>query len=168
MLLKALDGENLVFQGPPGTGKSQTITNLIAAALDRGKTVLFVAEKLAALEVVKRRLREVGLGDFCLELHSHKTRKKALFQDLAARLSKHPLGNAWSFDDALVALTARRAELDDYVGAIRKRAGQTGFTIADLLFEAGRLRRSTPPWRKRSIRVGSPAGGSADLLSVNQ
>jgi hypothetical protein len=84
-LLKALSGENLVIQGPPGTGKSQTITNLIAAALDLGKTVLFVAEKLAALEVVKRRLRDVRLADFCLELHSHKTRKKTFFEDLNAR-----------------------------------------------------------------------------------
>ncbi len=69
----ALSGRDLVIQGPPGTGKSQTITNLIAAALAGKKTVLFVAEKLAALEVVRRRLRELGLGDFCLELHSHKT-----------------------------------------------------------------------------------------------
>ena len=57
----ALAGHNLVIQGPPGTGKSQTITNLVAAALARGKTVLFVAEKLAALEVVRRRMRELGL-----------------------------------------------------------------------------------------------------------
>jgi primosomal protein N' len=89
-LLHALSGRNLVIQGPPGTGKSQTITNLIAAVLQRGKTVLFVAEKLAALEVVRRRLRELGLGDFCLELHSHKTRKKSFFEDIKVRLEKTP------------------------------------------------------------------------------
>ena len=72
----ALTGRSFVLQGPPGTGKSQTITNLIAAELARGKTVLFVAKKMAALEVVKRRLNGVGLGDFCLELHSHKSNKK--------------------------------------------------------------------------------------------
>ncbi|MCD8509730.1 MAG: hypothetical protein LRY73_07545 [Bacillus sp. (in: Bacteria)] len=69
----------MVIQGPPGTGKSQTITNLIAEALGHGKKVLFVSEKMAALEVVKRRLDTVGLGEACLELHSHKTNKKDAF-----------------------------------------------------------------------------------------
>src|SRR5262249_36551528 len=59
-LVDALAGKNLVIQGPPGTGKSQTITNLIAVAMASGKTILFVAEKLAALEVVKRRLDAAG------------------------------------------------------------------------------------------------------------
>lgn len=61
-------GKSFVLQGPPGTGKSQTITNMISLALSRGKTVLFVAEKQAAIEVVRRRLEEIGIGDFCLEL----------------------------------------------------------------------------------------------------
>lgn len=63
-------GRSFVLHGPPGTGKSQTITNMIALALERGKTVLFVAEKKAAVDVVKRRLDEIGIGDFCLELGS--------------------------------------------------------------------------------------------------
>ncbi len=66
-------GTTFVLHGPPGTGKSQTITNMIANALDEGKRVLFVAEKRAALEVVKKRLNDIGLGEFCLELHSGKT-----------------------------------------------------------------------------------------------
>ena len=61
-------GTTFVLHGPPGTGKSQTITNMIANALDAGKRVLFVAEKQAALSVVKKRLTEIGLGDFCMEL----------------------------------------------------------------------------------------------------
>jgi hypothetical protein len=81
-LVHALRGQNLVIEGPPGTGKSQTITNLIAASLAKGKTVLFVSEKLAALEVVRRRLDDAGLGLFCLEVHSHKTKKGALLNDL--------------------------------------------------------------------------------------
>jgi very-short-patch-repair endonuclease len=85
-LMHAMRGQNLVIEGPPGTGKSQTITNLIAAAIGNGKTVLFVAEKLAALEVVRRRLDDAGLGMFCLELHSHKTKKHALLNDVEARL----------------------------------------------------------------------------------
>ena len=79
-------GRNLVIQGPPGTGKSQTITNLIAEAISKGKRVLFVAEKMAALEVVKRNLDKVGLGDACLELHSHKMNKKAVVDELKRTL----------------------------------------------------------------------------------
>ncbi len=75
-------GRNLVIQGPPGTGKSQTITNIIADAIARGKRVLFVAEKMAALEVVKRKLDEIALGNACLELHSHKMNKKAVIAEL--------------------------------------------------------------------------------------
>ncbi|WP_223646719.1 AAA domain-containing protein [Corallococcus sp. EGB] len=86
VLVDVLRGENLVVQGPPGTGKSQTITNLIGAALAAGKTVLFVTQKLAALEVVSRRLQQAGLGEFCLELHSHKTQKQQFMEDLRRRL----------------------------------------------------------------------------------
>lgn len=75
-------GRNLVIQGPPGTGKSQTITNLIAADVKDGKKVLFVAEKMAALEVVKSRLDRIGLGDLCLELHSHKANRRAVLDEL--------------------------------------------------------------------------------------
>ena len=80
-------GRNLVIQGPPGTGKSQTITNIIAVAVKDGKKVLFVAEKMAALQVVKSRLDRVGLGDMCLELHSHKANKKSVCAELERTLS---------------------------------------------------------------------------------
>lgn len=80
-------GRNLVVQGPPGTGKSQTITNIIAAAVKDGKTVLFVAEKMAALSVVHDRLVKVGLRDVCLELHSRGANKKAVLAELAQTLN---------------------------------------------------------------------------------
>ena len=80
-------GENLVIQGPPGTGKSQTITNLISTAVLDGKRVLFVAEKLAALEVVQRRLENIGLGPLVLELHSHKANKRAVLDELKKTFS---------------------------------------------------------------------------------
>ncbi|MCM2504274.1 DUF3320 domain-containing protein [Aureimonas altamirensis] len=75
-------GRDLVIQGPPGTGKSQTIANVIASAVADGKTVLFVAEKMAALDVVKRRLDNAGVGDACLELHSNKANKRGLLEEL--------------------------------------------------------------------------------------
>jgi very-short-patch-repair endonuclease len=80
-------GRNLVIQGPPGTGKSQTIANMIAVAVKEGKKVLFVAEKMAALEVVKRRLDHIHLGDMCLELHSNKANKRAVLDELGRTLS---------------------------------------------------------------------------------
>lgn len=83
-VMAAARGKDFVLIGPPGTGKSQTIANLIAQCLAEEKRVLFVAEKIAALDVVYRRLREVGLGEFCLELHSNKTRKL----DVLAQLQK--------------------------------------------------------------------------------
>ncbi len=75
-------GRSIVIQGPPGTGKSQSIANIIATAVLDGKKVLFVAEKLAALEVVKRRLKKEGLGDVCLELHSNKSHKRAVVEEI--------------------------------------------------------------------------------------
>jgi hypothetical protein len=70
------EGKSFVLHGPPGTGKSQTITNIIANALAQGKRVLFVAEKMAALSVVQRRLQKIGLGPFSLEIHSNKAKKR--------------------------------------------------------------------------------------------
>lgn len=86
----AKQGRSFVIQGPPGTGKSQTITNIIAELMAQGKTVLFVAEKAAALEVVHRRLEAVELGDFVLELHSRKTHKRQVYQELHRCLERDP------------------------------------------------------------------------------
>lgn len=77
---------SFVLQGPPGTGKSQTITNIISEALADGKKVLFVSEKMAALQVVYKRLKLVGISDFCLTLHSHKANKKAILKELSDSL----------------------------------------------------------------------------------
>ncbi|CAN5713668.1 hypothetical protein BH11PSE3_BH11PSE3_26310 [soil metagenome] len=82
VIAEAAGGRSLVVKGPPGTGKSQTITNIIAAAAARGKKVLFVAEKMAALDVVHRRLRQVGLGPLTLELHSNKINKRTVLEEL--------------------------------------------------------------------------------------
>lgn len=84
-VVDAMKGANLVIEGPPGTGKSQTITNIIANALYSGRTVLFLSEKLAALQVVKRRLDVAGLGDFCLEVHSDKVSARAMVDSLRKR-----------------------------------------------------------------------------------
>lgn len=91
-IIDVINGKDLVIEGPPGTGKSQTITNIIAAALEREMKVLFISEKKAALEVVKSRLDKAGLGDFCLELHSNKTKRaeiaKAMSDSVKLRSKK--------------------------------------------------------------------------------
>jgi MoxR-like ATPase len=85
-LVAAALGHSFVMEGPPGTGKSQTIANMIADALGRGRTVLFVSEKAAALEVVYRRLHDAGLSEYVLELHSHKATRKQVAQTLGRSL----------------------------------------------------------------------------------
>src|SRR5205085_3152768 len=110
-------GAKLVLDAPPGTGKSQTIANLIAEYLAAGKTVLFVSEKTAALDVVKRRLDDRGLGDFCLELHSHKTNKHDVVEELGSCLGLTPERQRGIRDD-LANQAEDRAVLNDYVRAL--------------------------------------------------
>ncbi len=86
-ILLSKKGVSFVLQGPPGTGKSQTITNIIAECLASGKKVLFVSEKMAALEVVRKRLASAGLADFCLTLHSYKANKKEVLDQLSSVLN---------------------------------------------------------------------------------
>ena len=139
----ALMGNNMVIEGPPGTGKSQTITNLVAAALAQGKTVLFVAEKLAALEVVRRRLRELGLSEFCFELHSHKTKKTEALEDIADRLRRSvPKHSDTAAKAAIQRLTERRQQLESYLSIISEQVGSMeGLTVSETLMQAGRARR---------------------------
>jgi len=86
----ARDGQSFVMDGPPGTGKSQTIANMIAELMAVGKTVLFVSEKAAALDVVSSRLRSKGLSEYVLELHSHKATRREVAQELGRALKSHP------------------------------------------------------------------------------
>ncbi|MBL4847537.1 MAG: DUF4011 domain-containing protein, partial [Planctomycetes bacterium] len=109
----ALRGESMVLEGPPGTGKSQTITNMIAEFLGAGKTVLFVSEKMAALSVVQDRLERVGLGEFCLELHSRHANKRALVKRLSATLELEPQPDH-AEDATLATLAAQEVELQAY------------------------------------------------------
>ena len=118
-------GRNLIIQGPPGTGKSQTITNLIAEAIVKGKRVLFVSEKMAALEVVKRNLDKARIGDACLELHSHKMNKKAVVDELKRILDLNEPKTT-----SLIAglLLDNRDRLNNYCEAINKPIGDSDVT----------------------------------------
>jgi Protein of unknown function (DUF4011)/REase_MTES_1575/AAA domain len=145
-LIDALEGKNLVIQGPPGTGKSQTITNLIALALANGKTVLFVSKKLAALEVVRRRLDQAGLGHFCLELHSHKTDKRKLLDELEDRLAarrsnKGPLDADLLVSEKKARLQTPKQELIEYADLINMPFGALG-TAFDVIWRRERFRQA--------------------------
>ena len=107
--------------GPPGTGKSQTITALIANALTKGKTVLFVAEKRAALEVVQKRLAALGIDDFCLKLHSNKATKKAVLNQLRRGLEIDMEGTKTDYEQRIADIHAMRTELDAYAKALHKK-----------------------------------------------
>lgn len=130
MIEEVRRGRNLVVQGPPGTGKSQTITNIIAAAVKDGKTVLFVAEKMAALSVVHDRLVKVGLRDVCLELHSRGANKKAVLAELASTLNSGRAVPALPGppEDLKIArdrLNGLTAELHRSIG----NSGETGYSV---------------------------------------
>jgi very-short-patch-repair endonuclease len=127
-------GASFVLQGPPGTGKSQTIANLIVHCVAHGKTVLFVTDKRAALEVVQQRLAAVGLGEFCLELHSHKAVRAQVVAQLGRVLERafRPVSGPNGDDGRLAEL---RAALDGHVAALH-RVGPFGRSLHDVL---GRL-----------------------------
>jgi truncated hemoglobin YjbI len=114
----ALRGQSFVMHGPPGTGKSQTIANVISEFIAAGKSVLFVSEKMAALEVVYSRLKAKGLDDFCLELHSHKANKREVVAELSRALTEHLMTRGAFTDDELDRLSTRRDQLNRYVKAL--------------------------------------------------
>ena len=115
-------GRNLVVEGPPGTGKSQTIVNLIAEIMASGKTVLFVSEKMAALEVVKSRLDNIGLGEFCLELHSHKSNKLEVLNQLQKTLYE-PVNPPISLKHKFDKLDTIKSDLNKYAELIHGKIG---------------------------------------------
>lgn len=119
--LAAAEGHDFVIVGPPGTGKSQTIANMIANCLGVGKTVLFVAEKTAALDVVYRRLREHGLGDHCIELHSNKSDRRHFLTQLKASWEKGARIDPSEWIAVNERLKLRRDTLNAYVEALHRQ-----------------------------------------------
>lgn len=154
-------GRNLVIQGPPGTGKSQTIANIIASAIADGKTVLFVAEKMAALEVVKRRLDNAGVGDACLEVHSNKANKRAVLEELR---------RTWELGapkgDGAASLNARlqdaRETLNAHAVRLHEVVGAGDFTPYQVIGHLTRLRQAGH--RPNDLQLDDPAAWTAKQL----
>lgn len=136
------EGRSFIMYGPPGTGKSQTITNIIANALCHDRRVLFVAEKSAALEVVQKRLERIGIGAFCLELHSNKATRSHMLEQLQAALDAgHPAEPA-GFEEKSRELFEERQHLRKYIDALHKK-GSRGLSVYDCI--AGYERRKGLP-----------------------
>ncbi len=134
-IMAASDNKDFVLIGPPGTGKSQTITNIISQCLATGKTVLFVAEKTAALDVVHRRLVQHGLGDCCVELHSNKAERKTFLAQLQSNWTNNRTADANDWIEVNDQLKLRRDELNSYVSTINK-VQPNGWTAFQAFWES--------------------------------
>ncbi|PAY19002.1 DNA helicase [Rhodopirellula sp. SM50] len=121
-VMAAAQGHDFVLVGPPGTGKSQTIANMIAQCLASGKTVLFVAEKTAALDVVQRRLEQNGLGDFCVELHSNKAERKRFLHQLNQAWQNGGIKRRTAWKKINEDLHRSRDQLNAYVQSLHRQA----------------------------------------------
>jgi very-short-patch-repair endonuclease len=135
-------GVSFVMQGPPGTGKSQTITNIIAEMLAAGKRVLFVSQKMAALEVVQHRLNQTGLGAFCLQLHSHKRDKREVVKELIASLDAPDVALKPDYQTPLLELEETRRQLNAYVKALHTPRFALHRSVFDAYGEIGRWQQS--------------------------
>lgn len=120
-VLAAQNGQSFILHGPPGTGKSQTITNIIADALYRGKRVLFVAAKKAALDVVHKRLEQIGLAPFTLELHSNKSKKSDVLEQLAKSIDNVKTARSADFQEEAQRLDAAKRAISQYVKILHEK-----------------------------------------------
>ncbi len=128
----AAQGHSFVLHGPPGTGKSQTITNMIANALYHGKTVLFAAEKMAALSVVQKRLANIGLDPFCLELHSNKTSKSVVLSQLNQALEVGRIKPPENYEAAANQLFQIRQEFGNTIAALHQKR-EYGYSVYEAI-----------------------------------
>ena len=132
-IVDVMDGKNTAIQGPPGTGKSQTISNIIGAALAKKQTVLFCAEKNPALEVVYKKLIAAGLGDFCLKIASTAVRKSEVFADIKKRLNIPKI----NFSDSNYKVEKNKEEevkkkLIEYKDILHADIGKSGIKVCDI------------------------------------
>ncbi|MCG9129861.1 DUF3320 domain-containing protein [Candidatus Poribacteria bacterium] len=160
-------GKNLVVEGPPGTGKSQTITNIIAELLSMGKKVLFVSEKMAALEVVKHRLDNVGLGEFCLELHSHKSNKREVLQELERTMSTQ-IRTANGQMDSFRQLDMLKSELNNYVNGIHSPIGKTQKSLLEIFMIREEAKQHFSSQHKELQNIRFPNPSESDLSNWDE
>jgi hypothetical protein len=132
-LVDVAQGKDLAIEGPPGTGKSQTIVNMIAGALGQGKRVLFVAEKLAALNVVKSRLEAIDLGEFLLPLQAEKSTPEQVIASIRERQEMRGTRPPREYEETLKEFRRVRKQLADYIELVSSSFAQTDLTVHDIL-----------------------------------
>lgn len=138
-IIASREGQTFVMDGPPGTGKSQTISNIIAELIAQEKTILFVSEKAAALDVVHKRLEAAGLGEYLLELHSHKATRKEVAQELGRALMTHPRAGRKLPATEVKRLKERRRELSEYAQAMNEARPELAKSLHEILGRAAAL-----------------------------
>src|SRR6185312_5037141 len=141
-IVTAANNESFVLHGPPGTGKSQTITNIIANALYQGKKVLFVSAKKAALDVVNNRLHSIGISPFCLELHSNKSKKSAVLDQLRKTIEVVKHTPPYNYNSEAERLYQLRSELGEYVTTLHHKQ-HFGFSLFELFEKYSELKHDT-------------------------
>lgn len=137
-LVDIASGRNLAIEGPPGTGKSQTIVNAIADAIAKGKSVLFIAEKSAALSVVQNKLRAAGLGPFTLSMIAGKATKRSFMESVNERLNTQERQVPGNRDQTRKRFSDARDRMKAYTSVLAKPVGDTGKTVHDMLGAAMR------------------------------
>jgi very-short-patch-repair endonuclease len=169
-IASVLAGQSRVIHGPPGTGKSQTITNLITSLAAVGKRILFVAEKKAALDVVKRRLDEVGLGHLAIVLHGADLSPRKVMQQVARTLEVVRSAVPIDCREVHTRLVERRNRLNAHVARMHTLREPTHKSVYEmqgaLLRLTGSVQTSTR-WRGAELsRLASPIDRQvSDLLS---
>ena len=158
---RVLGGESLVIQGPPGTGKSQTIANLITALVARGKRVLFVAEKRAAIEAVTKRLEQVGLDDLVMDMHGGVTSRREFARTLADSLDLVSRIPEPDFSSTHRRLELRREALIKNDAAVHQRREPWQLSV----FEMRERVLATPEAARTPLRL---TRRSAELLGLQQ
>jgi hypothetical protein len=154
-----LADQSRVIHGPPGTGKSQTITNLIASLAAVGRRSLFVAEKKAALEVVKRRLEEVGLGHLAIDLHGADLSPKKVMLQVAHTLEVVRSSVPVNCQQVHAQLVDRRGRLNSHVERMHCHRGPTGMSVYEmqgLLLRLGRTVNAATRWRGAELARLTP------------
>ena len=166
-VIAAAEGKDYVLVGPPGTGKSQTIANMVAQCLAENKTVLFVSEKTAALDVVYRRLHKIGLSEFCLELHSNKARKFDVLKQLEMAWEAKGNIDTSQWEREASRLRNLRDDLNQYVRRLhlRHRNGWTAYEAMGLVIRDNHIPHVHLTW---STADAHDQDDYQDLLEIAQ